>query len=413
MRVCVLGLGHLGVVTAAGLTAVGHEVVGLGTEDEAALLASGEAPVVEPGLAALLAEPRWSADPTAALAGAEVLWLALDTPVDDDDRADVGAVLERFAGVAPHATPGSLVVVSSQLPIGTVARLEAAWPALAFACVPENLRLGAAVRSFLEPERIVVGSRGEAGRDRLAALLTPLAAPLEWMSVESAELVKHALNAFLATSIAFTNEIAAVCELAGADAKEVERGLRSDPRVGPRAYVAPGPPFAGGTLARDLRYLVQRRPESVLLPAVLAANEAHKGWVRDAVGAAVGALAGRTVAVWGLAYKPESDSVRRSESVALCTWLAGRGAHVRAHDPAVRRLPSLAATLCETPLDAAAGAHALVVATAWREYRELAPDAVIGRMAEPVVVDAGRFLADTLGCDARVRYLTVGAPWAH
>lgn len=412
MRVCVLGLGHLGVITAAGLAAVGHEVVGLGTPDEAALLTRGEAPVVEPGLDALLAGPRWSADQSAALAGADVLWLALDTPVDDDDRADVEAVLERFAEAAPHAAAGSLVVVSSQLPVGTVARLEATWPALAFACVPENLRLGAAVRSFLEPERIVVGVRGEAQRDRLSALLTPLSNCLEWMSVESAELVKHALNAFLATSIAFTNEIAAVCQLAGGDAKEVERGLRSDPRVGPRAYVAPGPPFAGGTLARDVRYLIDCRPVSVLLPAVLASNDAHKTWVRDTVAAAVGELTRRTVAVWGLSYKPESDSVRRSESVALCAWLAGHGALVRAHDPAVRKVPGLTATLCETPLDAAAGAHALVVATEWREYREVGPDEVVGRMIEPLVVDPGRFLADTLGRDRRIRYLAVGASWA-
>jgi UDPglucose 6-dehydrogenase len=235
------------------------------------------------------------------------------------------------------------------------------------------------------------------------------------MSVESAEMTKHALNAFLATSVTFANEVAVLCEAVGADAKEVERGLKAEARVGPGAYLSPGAAFAGGTLARDVAFLArigsdQGRPTH-LLSAVKESNDTHKSWPLNALHGLLGELGGRTVAVWGLTYKAGTDTLRRSGSVELCRRLAEEGARVRAHDPAIQELPPEEARfidLCPTPESALPGAAALVVATGWPEYRAVGAASLLEAMPSPVVVDANRFLQETLGADPRVRYAAVG-----
>ncbi len=429
MKVCVAGLWHLGTVAAACLASANHEVVGY-DEDSAAIdgLNQARVPVFEPDLEALVASGiarkrlRFTTRPEEALREAAVLLVAWDTPVDEGDRAEVGAVLRRVESLLPHAAAGTLVLVSSQLPVGSTARLERRCAELrpdagiSFACSPENLRLGHAVESFTKPARVVAGTRSASSRDRIAELFTPFTDRFEWMSVESAELTKHALNAFLATSVAFANEIAAIAERVGADAAEVARGLKSDPRVGGGAYVAPGGAFAGGTLARDVVFLNERAATLGvpirLLPAVLDSNDAHRRWAMRRLDALLGAVAGRVVAVWGLAYKPGTDTLRRSDAVALCRALSARGATVRAFDPLVRALPSDLSpvlTLAPSPIDAARGADAVVVGTDWPELRRLAADDLVAAGA-PIVLDANRFLAGTLGRDSRLRYVTVGSP---
>src|SRR5271163_1357211 len=261
----VVGLWHLGCVTAACLAEAGNEVIGV--DPDAAViaeLAEGMPPVSEPGLAELMGECaarlRFSAD-SSKLADAGSAWVTFDTPVDDDDRADVEWVLEHSVRLLMALSPGVLVVVSSQLPVGSVARLRDRCAAargtddLRFACVPENLRLGQALDVFRQPDRIIAGVRSEEDRRELGERLAPFSTNVEWMSVESAEMTKHALNGFLATSVAFINEVAAICEVVGADAADVSRGLKSERRIGPRAYLGPGDAFAGGTLARDIGFL--------------------------------------------------------------------------------------------------------------------------------------------------------------
>jgi UDPglucose 6-dehydrogenase len=248
------------------------------------------------------------------------------------------------------------------------------------------------------------------------------------MSVESAEMTKHALNAFLATSVVFANEIAALCERTGADAKEVELGLKSDPRIGERAYLAPGAAFSGGTLARDVTFLGDLQSSlggsKSLFDAVLRSNEAHQQWTRDKllelVAGAGGQreqdgpstpLAGKTIAVWGLTYKPGTDTLRRSLAVDLCRWMASNGATVRAHDPAVTSLPEdLAGIIVQSrsPLGALEGASVLVIATEWPEYREVSAEDVVHKMEQPLVIDPNRFLAKTLGMNEQVQYAAVG-----
>lgn len=436
MNVCVFGLWHLGTVTAACLASVGHQVVGLDFDAETVRkLQAGQPPLFEPGLAELvtrgLAEGhlRFTTDIADALRGAEVVWVAYDTPVDDADRADVEFVVERVTRLFPHLEGETLVLISSQLPVGTTRRLERAYVAafpdkpVSFAYSPENLRLGKAISVFTQPDRIVVGIRSETDRARVTALLTPITdlqpptSRIEWMSAESAEMTKHALNAFLAISVTFINEIAALCEQVGADAKEVERGLKSESRIGPKAYLGPGAAFAGGTLARDIEFLTQigaeRHVPTHLIAAVRASNDEHKNWQRRKLQALFGNLCDKRIAVWGLTYKPGTDTLRRSSSVELCQWLAEQDARVQAHDPAVKSLPpELTQTiqLCATPLDAAQTADALVIATEWQDYQALSADAIVSTMHTPWVVDANRFLAKTLGADPRIRYIAVGKP---
>jgi UDPglucose 6-dehydrogenase len=422
----VVGLWHLGCVTAACLADAGNEVIGL--DPDLAVIAElghGRPPVSEPGLAELIhtcaARLRFSGDP-GTLAAARAAWITFDTPVDDEDRADVEWVLEHSVQMLQALSGGALVIVSSQLPVGSVARLRERCAAergkddLRFACVPENLRLGQALDAFRSPDRIVAGVHGEDDRRELGELLAPFSSDVEWMSVESAEMTKHALNGFLATSVAFINEVAAICEAVGADAGEVSRGLKSERRIGPRAYLGPGDAFAGGTLARDITFL-RGLADSHDLPAhvftgVAEGNAAHKHWTERKLVELLGSLDGRVVAIWGLTYKPGTDTLRRSSAVELCRRLAAAGATVRAHDPAVGVLPADLATdveLLANPLDAVRGADALVVCTPWPDYREVSVQDISSALGNPLIIDPAGALHKTLGGRASVRYVRVGS----
>ncbi len=426
MKLTVLGLWHLGSVTAACAAAAGIDTIGI--DDDAAVVAKlrqGRAPLFEPELDALIAQGlgagvlAFTTD-RGAVRDCDVVWVCIDTPVDEDDNADPDFVVREVAMLFPHLRRDAVVLVSAQLPVGTVAELEQRFSRVAdgrnvsFACSPENLRLGAAIAAFRSPARIVVGVRDERARAVLTPLLGRFCDNLIWTSVESAEMVKHAVNAFLAVSIAFTNELATLCERAGADAGEVEQALRSEPRIGRQAYVRAGPAFGGGTLARDVRFLealAQREGVDVpLLAGVRPSNLGHRGWSLRQLRAALSPLAGRTIGVLGLAYKPGTDALRRSTAIELCRALVEEGAAVRAFDPAVRGLPADLGKIVLVPDMAAVadGADAVVLATEWPEFRALSPAVIASRMTGRLVVDAGRFLGATLADDSRLDYRSVG-----
>ena len=427
MKVCVLGLWHLGTVTAACLAAGGHQVCGLDFDETLiANLKNGRPPLFEPGLEDLVKKGiqtgslDFSSSPAYAVHQARVIWVTYDTPVDDDDNADVEYVVERVSRLFPYLEPGQAVLVSSQLPVGTSRRLESLFRQerpgvqVSFSVSPENLRLGKAISVFSQPDRVVIGVRSEETRPIFAELLALFTDHIEWMSVESAEMTKHALNAFLAISVTFINEIAAICEQVGADAKEVERGLKSESRIGPKAYLGPGGAFAGGTLARDIAFLTQLGQQNDLalhlVPSVRASNDAHKNWPRRRLAQLLGDLQGKTIAVWGLTYKPGTDTLRRSSSVELCQWLLAQGALVQAHDPVLSSLPDAlsAIHLCASPLQAAQGAQALVIATEWPDYRKIAMPDVLNVMRSATILDANRFLASALEALPNITYLAVG-----
>jgi UDPglucose 6-dehydrogenase len=433
MTVAVAGLWHLGTVTAACLASRGIQTIGYDSDVETVRkLQGGEPPLFEPGLADLMRAGldrgtlRFTSTP-ADLGDADVLWVAWDTPVDDQDRADVDFVIRELTALFPFLRRDALVLISSQLPVGTARQLEQRYAQscregaqpdgrVTFACSPENLRLGKAIEAFTKPERVIVGVRSEADAEKVRRLFAPFEVRIELMGVESAEMTKHALNAFLATSVAFMNEVARVAEAVGADAREVERGLKTEGRIGPRAYLKPGAAYAGGTLARDISYLIARgdgsQVETPLFHGVQVSNDTHKAWMFGTVSRLLGGdLAGARVAVLGLTYKPGTDTLRRSSAVELCERLARAGARPVAFDPAVKSLPSELAAIIElapSVASALAGSAATIVATEWPEFRTIAADEFARVHASPIVIDPSGFLAASLERDARIRYHLVG-----
>jgi UDPglucose 6-dehydrogenase len=426
MRVCVFGLWHLGCVTAACLAEGGHVVIGLDPDAERIMrLCKGTVPLLEPGLDDLIAKGlasgrlRFETDAISALADADVLWVTFDTPVDENDMSQVSLVTDPVTALVGAVPDRCLVLISSQLPVGTTRRLAATAGrgGVSFAYSPENLRLGKAIETFTHPDRVVVGLQSDRDRHTVANLLAPFTSEIVWMGLEAAELTKHAINAFLATSVAFMNEIATICEMMGADAKEVERGLKTEQRIGPGAYLSPGGAFAGGTLARDVMTLAEIGRERglpvTLVSAVRDSNNRHRAWPLRKLKERLGVLPGRRIAILGLTYKPGTSTLRRSGAVELALTLRSEGAIVAAFDPAIRELPvdlAGAIELAISPLQALAGADAVVIATPWPEFRALDWPALLATMASPIVVDANWFLV-LLKDQPGVAYAAVGLPW--
>lgn len=427
MRVCVIGLWHLGCVISACLAKAGHQVVALDSSDETVSnLRRGKAPLFEPGLDELIAAGlaaaalRFETDPRAT-AGAEVIWIAYDTPVNDDDVPQVAAVVDRITNLLPHLSEGALVLLSSQLPVGTTRQLAKVAAeqgrGLAFGYSPENLRLGRAIEVFSNPDRVVVGLQSDAHRHKVSALFAPFTDKIVWTGIEAAEMTKHAINAFLATSVAFMNEIAEICERVGADAIEVESGLKSDERIGSKAYLSPGGAFAGGTLARDVTALAglghRLGIPVTLISAVRESNDRHRSWPLRKLRERLGGFGGRRIAILGLTYKPGTSTLRRSSAVQMAMELQAEGATVVAFDPAVPDLPPdipRCLTVASSPREALKDADAAVLATPWPTFRELRWSELLADMRHAVIVDANGFLATSLRNRPGIAYAAVGFP---
>lgn len=416
VKITVAGLWHLGCVTSACCARLFHVIGFDQNPDVVANLNSGKAPLFEPGLDELIGRGisdgnlRFTTDGAEACANADILWITYDTPVNDNDEADVEFVVERIRLCASLLRPGAVVLISSQLPVGTCRTLEAEFPSLAIAYSPENLQLGKAIQAFESPARIVVGTRNGSSHPVLADVLSRFCENVLWMRTESAEMVKHSLNSFLALSISFINEIATICEQTGADAKEVSSGLKTDPRIGPRAYLSAGGAFAGGTLARDIVALTRLAAEKNLrldvISAVKRSNDWHRGWALRRLVEKLRDLEGRQIALLGLTYKPGTNTLRRSSALELAHSLASLRASVRAYDPAVKNLAEEHVQLASNPLAAVEGADALVVCTEWPEFRNVDWRAVVAAMKRPLVLDANRFLEKEI--PAQAEYLSVG-----
>lgn len=420
MKIVVQGLWHLGCVTAA-CCAKHFNVAGLDFDKtNIAKLNSGKASLFEPELDKLIstgiAAKKLSFTPDAKIAckNADILWLCYDTPVNNKDESDVKFVLANLRKALAHLPKNALVLISSQLPAGTCAKLECEFPQFHFAYSPENLRLGKAIDAFEKAERVVVGIRNDAKKSLLEQLLKPFTPQIIFMRTESAEMVKHALNSFLALSITFINEIARLCEHVGADAKEVSLGLKSEARIGPKAYLGPGGPFAGGTLARDvvtLAKLAESEGEKIsVIPAIKQSNDLHRGWAFKKLQSRLGKLRGKRIAVLGLTYTTNTDTLRRSVAVELCKQLLKAGAKVSAFDPAVKNLPKdLKKVLLANEIGSTLkNADASVICTEWPQFRQANWPKIIPQMRGKIFADANRFLEKELKSIAGVEHLSVG-----
>ena len=417
MRVTVIGAGHVGLVTAACLAKVGHDVVA--EDDDPAkleLLRAGKAWFYEPGLQELMTEMtaagrlRFTLDKAEAVRHGEVIFISVGTPSRDDGSPNLKFVESVARDVARHLPAGEfrLVCEKSTVPVQTGERVaqviqREAPPGAVYevASNPEFLREGCAVRDTLEPDRIVVGAESERGAATLRRLYQPIvdAAGCELLVTDrnTAELIKHASNAFLATKISFINSVAMVCERSGADVELVARGMGLDARIG-RQFLKAGAGYGGSCFPKDVAAFAHRsRQLGVdfgILREVARVNLEARRNVVEKVRDALWHLEGKRVGVLGLAFKPETDDLREAPAMDVIGWLLEDGAEVVAYDPVAGRqaqqlVPGL--KLADKALDVADGAHALVLMTDWKEFRELHPADLKARMRYPIVVDARNF----------------------
>jgi len=424
MKLAVVGLWHLGCVTAASLSKLGHEVIAYDSNKELiANLKKNIPPIFEPGLDELLFEIddknkiSFTHD-LDDLNDVDTVWITLDTPLDANDQADIANIIDTTKVVMKTVLPDSLIIVSSQVPAGTCQRLQKSAPGKTTVCyIPENLRLGSAIQIFMQPDRIVIGLDQLDKKAKLESLLSPITDNLLWMSVISAEMTKHAINTFLSVSVTLINEIAALCEAVGANARDVEKGLKSEMRIGNKAYVRPGSAIAGGTLMRDVHFLKtlsdQHHFEHDLLNSIISSNENHKQWTSKKLLAAFAPLAGKKIAMLGLTYKVGTDTLRRSQSIELCEWLASEGAIVSAYDPYVANLPEEMKAFIALKPDvqmAIKNVDAIIISTDHQQFVNLTAEELCAIIKKPFVIDASGFTEKNLRKDERIKYLSVGVP---
>jgi UDPglucose 6-dehydrogenase len=411
MRIAMIGTGYVGLVSGACFAEFGPEVTCVDVDaDKVARLTRGEIPIYEPGLDALVARGvqagrlRFTTDLAAAVGDADVVFIAVGTPSRrGDGHADLRYVDAAAVEVARALRGYTVIVTKSTVPVGTGRRVGAlvreANPAAEFdmASNPEFLREGSAIEDFMHPDRVVVGAESQRAREVLAALYRPLAlreVPMVVTSLETAELTKYAANAFLATKISFINEIADLCERVGADVQEVARGMGMDRRIG-RTFLHAGPGYGGSCFPKDTVALMRTAQEAGsplrIVEAAASVNDTRKGRMASRVMAACGgSVRGKTIAVLGVAFKPNTDDMREAPSLAIIPALQDAGATVRATDPAAmheagKLLPGV--TWCADAYEAVQGAHAVVALTEWNEYRGIDLARLGAGMADRVLVD--------------------------
>src|SRR5579875_3163379 len=404
--IAVIGTGYVGLVSAVGFAELGNEVFCVDVDaTKIDALRRGESPIYEPGLDAALAANaarlHFDTELAPALERARLLFVAVGTPPTysgDADLSAVHAVVDAVPASDRHA-----IVMKSTVPVGTgrsiLRELERAGKgAIAYVSCPEFLKEGAALEDFRHPDRVVIGDRGDWAGDAVVELYAPLQAPLVRTDIASAEMVKLASNAFLATKISFINEIANVCEETGADVREVARGMGLDRRIGPH-FLSAGIGFGGSCFPKDVSALKQLAGNSgyhfQLLNAVIEVNELQKRRVVAKLQKHLGSLVGRSVALLGLAFKPDTDDMREASSLVLAARLQGEGALIRAYDPVAMQaaaplMPRV--ELADSAMEAVRDADAIVLVTEWREFAALDWGAVARMARGRLVVDARNFL---------------------
>ncbi len=435
MKICMIGTGYVGLVSGACLANMGHHVTCVDIDErKIAKLHDGIMPIYEPGLSEIVKHNvqserlDFTTDTVPAVRDAEVVFIAVGTPPGEDGAADLGHVLSAAAQVGQAMNEYKVVVVKSTVPVGTCDRVRAelaAHTSHSFDVVsnPEFLKEGAAVDDFMKPDRIVIGTESEEARDIMEELYDPFVRtgrPILNMNLRSSEMSKYASNAMLATKISFINEVATLCESVGADVDMVRRAMSADKRIGPH-FIFPGVGYGGSCFPKDIKALVRTGAEYDVQMRVLEAVEAvnqdqkHRAYQRvlDHYGPD---LSGKTVAVWGLAFKPRTDDMREAPSLVTIRNLVAHGAKVRATDPvaletaaeALRGVQNI--SLMEDEYACLEGADALVICTEWMEYRNPDFSRVKQLLRSPVLVD-GRNLFKPARMKRRgFLYYSIGRP---
>jgi UDPglucose 6-dehydrogenase len=407
-RIAIVGTGYVGLTTGACFAHLGHEVVCADVDaDKVARLTAGEIPIVEHGLDRLVEEGlrsgrlRFVLGAANAVRDCEIAFLCVPTPQGDDGSADLSYIESAAREISAHLPYESVVVNKSTVPVGSARVVERVLdrPDVKVVSNPEFLREGSAVQDFLKPDRIVVGSTDQSAAIKVSSLYLGVAAPVIVTDPASAETIKYAANAFLATKLSFVNAVAAICEGVGADVNDVVLGLGYDKRIG-QDFLRPGPGWGGSCFPKDTRALLKIADDAGysfdLLQGVVAVNDEQFERVTDKViEAGGGDVSSKTIGVWGLTFKARTDDLRESPSLAIIERLQAHGATIRAHDPTVAGpkpgLPD-GIDVCADPYAAAEGAHVLVVLTEWDDYRWLDAGKVATTMVGRAVVDARNLL---------------------
>jgi UDPglucose 6-dehydrogenase len=434
MRIAIIGTGYVGLVSGACFSEFGVSVSCV--DQDAAKIAGlqrGEMPIYEPGLGTLVAgnaaagRLSFTTDLGMAVAGADAVFIAVGTPSRrGDGHADLSYVFAAAEAIGRALSGPAVVVTKSTVPVGTgyrvaeVLRNTRPKGGVEVAANPEFLREGSAIADFMRPDRVVIGADSERARAVLRQLYRPLyliETPMLFTDVATAELIKYAANAFLATKITYINEIADLCEALGADVQDVARGIGLDGRIG-RKFLHAGPGFGGSCFPKDCRALVRTADEAgaglEIVETVLKVNEARKRRMADKIAAACGgSLVGKSLAVLGLTFKPNTDDMRDAPSLEILPRLIAAGARIRAFDPEgmgeAERLMT-GPVYCRDAYQAMDGADALVLLTEWNEFRALDLDRVKSLLANPLVIDLRNIYQPQEMADAGLAYVSVGRP---
>jgi UDPglucose 6-dehydrogenase len=415
VKISVIGTGYVGLVAGACLAETGNDVVCADVDQHKIDgLKRSVLPIYEPGLEPLVERNQqqgrltFTTDVAAAIGSAEVIFIAVGTPPDEDGSADLRHVLAVAEQIGRHQRRELVIVTKSTVPVGTAARVAASVATNArlpfhMCSNPEFLKEGAAVDDFMKPDRVVLGVETDHARSVMTELYAPFVRtgkPIIFMDIPSAEMTKYAANAMLATRISFMNEIANLCERVGANVDLVRKGIGSDERIG-SSFLFPGPGYGGSCFPKDVKALVRTACEAgvpvTVLDAVEAANERQKHRLFEKLERALGEVRGCRVAIWGLAFKPQTDDMREAPALTLIDQLLAAGASVVAHDPAAmheaKRRLGQRIDFADGNYEALGGADALVVVTDWNEYRHPDFARIRGTLKRPVVID-GRNLYD-------------------
>ncbi len=435
MKVTVIGSGYVGLVAGACMAETGNEVVCADVDAEKVRrLTSNDIPIYEPGLEPMVQRNqaegrlRFTTDLRGAIQHGRVVFIAVGTPPDGDGNADLKQVLGVARSIGDHINEPKVVVTKSTVPVGTAEKVRAAIAERTsqrfhMCSNPEFLKEGAAIEDFMKPDRVVLGVDTEEARQIMEALYAPFVRtgnPILFMDIPSAEVTKYAANAMLATRISFMNQIADFCERVGADVSLVRRGIGSDRRIG-SAFLFPGPGYGGSCFPKDVKALIasarQLGMEPGLLEAVETVNERQKRRLLERVIKRLGpSLAGKQIAIWGLAFKAETDDMRESPSLPLVEGILAAGGRVRAHDPkampVARHLFGEGVHYAGDPYEALAGADALVVVTEWLVYRNPDFDRMKALLRNPLVFDGRNLYDPVIMHRLGFEYSSIGRPAA-
>ena len=424
-KIGVVGLWHLGCVLCTTWSKLGNQVIGF--DYDSALISNLQQaipPLFEPDLAESIRKSLDDkslafSDQIQSLSECDFIFLSYDTPVLDDDSSDTSILEKAVKDIAVVMKQGAVIIVSSQSPVGFCSSLQKYLKEINgtfdLAYSPENLRLGEAIQCYLNPGRIILGTADKNTETKCKALFSQIPAEILSMNLESAEMVKHGINSFLSMSIVFANHISDICETTGACIDDVVKGMKTDPRIGPQAYLSPGIGFSGGTLGRDLKVLSRKNSEvkgrAVFFGLVHQLNQERKYSIVNRLERILGTLENKSIGLLGMTYKPGTSTLRRSLSLEIADLLVEKKARIKVYDPKAdfSELGSKSdLTISQTIEDVAAGTEALVLLTEWQDFRECDWARVSNQMKTPNFFDTKNFLSESAMVNSGFQYYSIG-----